>query len=137
MIFTWKMFFIKIKQIYLMMIYLIMIYTTTISHEFIDKLNENPSVKFFVTQKKCLRTVINVFKTTSIWILKIKMMILLFNIHFNKLQTEIRMRLKNLNCLLVESTFQNIKNDLNKKLTFKCQNKLMFIKICKSWINRT
>ena len=38
MTFTWKIFFVKIKQIYLMIIYLIMIYVLTIWHEFINKL---------------------------------------------------------------------------------------------------
>ena len=48
LIFTWKTFFIKIKQIYLMMIHSIMIYMLTIWHEFINKLNEIPNNKFFV-----------------------------------------------------------------------------------------
>ena len=78
-------------------IYLIIIHTTTIWHEFIDKLNRNPNDKFFVTQNKGLRTMVDVFKTTSIWILKTKKMISSFNIHFNKLQTKTRMRLKNSN----------------------------------------
>ena len=49
LIFTWKTFFIKTKQIYLIIIHSIMIYTLTIWHEFINKLNKNPNDKFFVT----------------------------------------------------------------------------------------
>ena len=93
--FTWKIFFIKMKQIYLMMIWSIMIYMSTIWHKFINKLNENPNDKFLITQNKWLRMITNVFKTILIWILKIKIIDLLFNFHLNKLQTEIKMWLKN------------------------------------------
>ena len=95
--FIWKTFFIKTKQIYSVIICSIMIYTSTIWHEFINKLNENSNNKFFVTQNKCLHMITNVFKTISIWILKTKMIVLLFNIHLKKLQTKIKMRLKNSN----------------------------------------
>ena len=85
------------KQIYLMMIHLILIYVLTIWHEFITKLNKNSNNKFFITQNKFLRMITNVFKIISIQILKIKMIVLLFNVYLNKLQTKIKMRLKNSN----------------------------------------
>ena len=72
MIFTWKSFFVKMRQMYLMIIHPIMIYTTIIWHKFIDKLNENSNDKFFVTQNICLRTIIKIFKTISIQIFKKK-----------------------------------------------------------------
>ena len=97
LILTWKTFFIKIKQIYLIIICLIIIYTLTIWHEFINKLNKNPNNKFFIIQNKYLCIIINVFKTISIQILK-KTIILLFNVHLNKLQTKTRMWLKNSDC---------------------------------------
>ena len=95
--FTWKTFFVKIKQIYSMMIHSIMIYTSTIWHEFINKLNENLNDRFFVIQNKCVRMITNIFKIISIQILKIKTIVLLFNVHLNKLQMKIRMWLKNSN----------------------------------------
>ena len=96
-IFTWKAFFAKAKQIYSTMIRSIMIYAAAIWHESIDKLNDNSNDKFLITQNKCSRMIANAFKTISIRILKTKTIIPPFNVHLNKLQTETRMRLRNSN----------------------------------------
>ena len=137
------------------MIHPIMIYVLTIWYEFINKLNENSNDKFFVIQNKCLRLITNVFKIILIWILKIKMIGLLFNVHLNKLQTKIKMRLRNSNCsqqikIVCDRMARRLRDVKRrparrnlipkqkkmiwtKKLTSKCQNKMMLIKICKSW----
>ena len=157
LIFTWKMFFIKTKQIYLMIICSIMIYTLTIWYEFINKLNENPNNKFFVTQNKYLRVIINVFKIILIWILKTKTIVLLFTVHLNRLQTKVKIQLRNSNCSQqIKAVYDKVTRRLRdvkkwptrrnpiskqkkiiwtKELTQKCQNKMILIKICKSWTN--
>ena len=141
------------------MIHPIMIYVLTIWYEFINKLNENSNDKFFVIQNKCLRLITNVFKIILIWILKIKMIGLLFNVHLNKLQTKIKMRLRNSNCsqqikIVCDRMARRLRDVKRrparrnlipkqkkmiwtKKLTQKCQNKMMLIKIYESWTNNT
>ena len=114
MIFMWKTFFIKTKQIYSMIIHSIMIYVLTIWHEFINKLNKNPNNKFFIMQNKYLCAITNVFKTILIWILKMKTIVLLFNVHLNKLQMKIKMWLKNSNYS------QQIKIVCDKMTRFLC-----------------
>ena len=101
----------------------------------------------------------NIFKTILIQILKTKMIVLLFNVHLNKLQTEIKMQLKILNCsqqikavcdrmtrrlrdVKKWSTRRNFISKQKKmiwikKLTQKCQNKMMLIEICELWTNNT
>ena len=147
------------EQIYLMMIHLIIIYILTIWHEFINKLNKNSNDKLFVTQNKYLCIITNVFKIILIWILKIKMIVSSFNVYFNELQTEIKMRLKNSNhSQQIKTAYDKITQRLRgakkrpahrnfiskqkkmiwtKKLMQKCQNKMMLIEIYKSWINHT
>ena len=159
LIFTWKAFFIKTKQIYSAMIRPAMIYVLTIWHEPINKLNENPNDKFLVTQNKCLRMITNAFKTIPIWILKTKMIVSSFNVHLNRLQAEIRMRLRNSDrsqqiravCDRVtrrlrgargrparrNSTPGQRKMAWTKELTQKCQNKMVLIKACEPWTNNT
>ena len=159
LIFTWKTFFIKAKQIYSTMIHPIMIYALTIWHEPISKLNKNPNNKFFVTQNKCLRMIINAFKTISIWILKTKTVVLSLNIHLNKLQAEVRMRLRDSNrSQQIKAACDRVTRRLRgakkwparrnlipkqkkmiwiKELTQKCQNKMMLIKTCEPWTNNT
>ena len=97
LIFIWKTFFIKTKQIYSTIIHSIMIYILTIWHEFINKLNKNSNNKFLVMQNKYLCMITNVFKTISIQILKTKMIVLLFNVYLNRLQAKTRMRLRDSN----------------------------------------
>ena len=87
------------------------------------------------------------------------MIVLLFNVHLNKLQIKIKMRLRNSNhsqqikivCDRMTRRLRGAKewparwNFISKqkkmiwtkKLTQKCQNKMMLIKICKSWTNNT
>ena len=159
LIFTWKTFFIKTKQIYSMMIHLIMIYALTIWHEFSNKLNKNSNDKFFVTQNKCLRMITNVFKIVLNWILKMKIIVSLFNVHLNKLQAKTRMRLRNSNrSQQIKTVCDRMTRRLRgakewpahrsfipkqkkmiwiKKLTQKYYNKMMLIKICEPWTNNT
>ena len=58
-IFTWKTFFVKMKQIF----YSMMIYALTIWDEFMSKWNKNSNNKFFITQTKCLHMITNFIKT--------------------------------------------------------------------------
>ena len=91
--------------------------------------------------------------------MKTKIIVLLFNVHLNKLQMKIRMWLRNSNhsqqiniiCDKMTRRLRDMKRwpvrqnlipkqrkmIWIKELTQKCQNKMMLIEICKSWTNNT
>ena len=113
----------------------------------------------FAYDNKCLRMITNVFKTIPIWILKTKMIVLSFNVHLNRLQTKTRMRLRNSNhsqqiravCDRMARRLRGVRrrparrNPISKqrkmvwtkKLTQKCQNKMMLVRIYELWTNNT
>ena len=47
-------------------------YVSIIWHKFTNKLKNESDEKFLITQNKCLKTMIDIFKITSICVLKMK-----------------------------------------------------------------
>ena len=79
-VFTWKTFFSKTKPMYSAVEKPAMTYASTIWHKSTNKLKGGLGEKLLITQNKCLKTMIDVFKIVSIQILKVKTHMFLFMI---------------------------------------------------------
>ena len=89
-------FFLKIKPMYFVVIKPAMTYASIIWHKLKNGLKNKLNEKMLITQNKCLKTIIDIFKIKSIRVLKIKTQTFLLIIQLNKLQTKVRMRLRNM-----------------------------------------
>ena len=95
--FTWKVTFNKIRHIYKTMIRSRITYESMIWHEFKKtKLISQKTINALaIIQNNCLRRIFEIYKTTLIAKLKIKIHISFIDIHLNELQKKIRIRLQN------------------------------------------
>ncbi len=91
--FIWEINFNKTRMIYYFVIRSIMTYVSSMWHSLKQK-RTNIKSKLTILQNKNLRTMTRIFRITLVSILKVEIYIVLMNIHFNQLQTFLRLRLQ-------------------------------------------
>jgi hypothetical protein len=92
-IFIWKAIFRKTRMLYIFVVRFALIYDVFVWHMLKNKKSKMIN-KLAVIQNRCLRSIFESFRITSISILKAETHVVFIDLHLNQLQTQIRYRMQ-------------------------------------------
>jgi hypothetical protein len=122
-IFIWKAIFRKIRVLYIFVVRLALIYDVFVWHMLKNKKSRMIN-KFAIIQNRCLRSIFESFRVTSISILKAETHVAFIDLHLSQLQTQIKycMRIANMSNIIrkeCKSITSKLSNDFDRSRMHK------------------